>query len=50
MPAERSPLVAYGTIRIRVEPSGAVHARGGVVRLAGVEEPALVREDARAER
>ena len=49
MPAERSPLVAYGTIRIRVEPSCAVHARGGVVRLAGVEEPALVREDVRAE-
>ena len=45
MPAEPSPLRA-DDVPIRVEPSGAVHARGGVVRLAGIEEPALVREDA----
>ena len=49
MPAEPSPLFS-DDVPIRVEPSGAVHAWGGVVRLAGIEEPALVREDASAER
>ena len=48
MPAEPRPLVATESESASNLP--APYARRGVVRLAGVEEPALVREDARRTR